>query len=178
MSVSRNASLLSCISLFVGMGGASKVHFITYLSSFAGADSCSSVHSVISSGIDLKIVGSQNHNIRQLPTYIATTNLSAEIRPIHFLKYLQDWKDDFRKDDIIVFSDVESALYATNASHLEKAFSKVERRNTILFAADRVCWPSVGGCPQLSSGVQSHYKFPNSGGWIARYSVAMKFLPV
>lgn len=154
------------------------MRFITYLPGLARADLCSSVHSVISNGIDLNIVGSQNSSIGQLPTHLTTTNLSAEVRPIFLLRYLQDRRADFSDDDIIVFSDVESALYATNASYLETAFPKIERNNTILFAADRVCRPGVGSCPEVPSAVKSSYRFANSGGWIARYSVAMKFLPV
>ena len=160
------------------MGGASSVHFITYLSDFGRADPCSSVHSVISSGIDLNIVGSPIPSFENLSSHTAATNLSAEVRPMLFLKYLQDRRADFSNDDIIVFSDVESALYATNASHLGNVFTKIELNKTILFAADRVCWSSAGDCPVVPSEVKSSYRFPNSGGWIARYSVALQFLSV
>ena len=155
------------------MGRASRVHFITYMPGFDSVNPCPSVHSIISSGIDLKIAGLSHP---KSPSYTRTGSASSEVRPTFLSKYLQDLKDDFHDDDIVVFSDVESALYATNSSRLERAFAKIERADTILFAAERTCWPGAGGCPDIPPDIESSYKFPHSGGWIARHSVAIKFL--
>ena len=168
---------ITFFSAVVRMSRASKVHFMTHLAESVGAVPCSSVHSAISSGIDLKITGSPHPQIKNSQGYNSTAKLSSGVRPTFILPYLQDLlRSSFSDDDIVVFSDAESALYATSSSHIKDAFEKVERTDTILFAAERTCWPGDVGCPEIPSEVKSTYKFPHSGGWIARYSVAIKFL--
>lgn len=166
-------TIIISIHLWQPVAGISKVHFITTFNNTDEPFPCSSLRSGLSRSINVTILGlsydekvvdrgdvNQNHSIIFKQPYIIME---------HFKK------ENYKDDDIIIFNN-NNVLYAANSDVIEAAFLKIEKNNSIIFAAQRECLPDSRGCREPSSDMQSSYKYLYAGGWIARYRVARSFM--
>lgn len=146
--------LLQCVSC--------KVECLTRMDSISTDNSqiCSYVRSAIVSGLDFTIIGLENQS-------------KEKKTPDMILHYLQNSKE---KDgnDIIVFSGGSTIMYA-NASQVEDAFSKLEKPNTVLFSAEKNCWPGPD-CMVASSAATSSFKYLQAGAFIGRREAVVEML--
>lgn len=186
-------SIVSIIYLGTGLPVAeSKVHFITYLDSITTSYPCSSVRSAMAEDIDLTILGLGAHNsgnnsgdtgnkdeARRRFDYALTTPLRTK-RPYVIAMYFQRSGDEmYGNDDIIVFNDGLDVIYGGNTDQLEERFRKIEKPGSIIFSSQKNCVPGGDqGCFNISSETKSPYRYIDTVGWIARYSVAKRFLPL
>jgi hypothetical protein len=107
-------------------------------------------------------------------TIIGLDNQSKERRtPDMILHYLQNSKEN-DGNDIIVFSGGSTIIYA-NASQVEDVFSKFEKPNTVLFSAEKNCWPGPE-CMMAPSAATSSFKYLQSGAFIGRRTVVLEML--
>ena len=139
-----------------------KVECLTHMDSISTYDSqiCSSIRSAIMSGIDFTIIGLENQ--------------STERRmPVMVLNYLQKSKEK-DSNDLIVYSGGSTILY-TNASQIGDAFLKLEKPNTVLFSAEKKCWPGPE-CMAAPSGTKSSFKYLQAGAFIGRRKAVMEML--
>ena len=148
-----------------------KVHFITTAKDDDGPYPCSSIRSALSRGLDVTIIGLPHEK----NAHVDLTTFRSE--PYMILEYFNKISDKTYKDDDIIVFNKKYVLYATDSKQLEEAFLRIEKANTILFAAERDCWPpDAAGCRKPSNDSISSYKYLHSGGWVARYNVARKFM--
>ena len=154
-------------TLLIAVTESHNVHFITYLASVNSQFQCTSLRSAISRGIVLKVFGLKD----------GENEIKGSSNPSLLLRHLKESEtNSFVDDDIIVFNDGSNVLYRGTASDVERAFIKVEHADTVLFSAEKSCWPGKGGCAEPPSGVTSSFKYAKTSGFIARYKTLMKFL--
>ena len=149
------------------------MHFITTSKDPDGSYPCSSLRSALSRGLHVTVIGlPETRNLTRAHQDPSMFHKDPYMIMEHFEKFGQTYQDD----DIIVFNK-RDVLYATNDSQLEVAYLRMEKMNTILFAAERDCWPSDGiGCRKPPNDVMSSYKYLHCGGWVARYKIARQFM--
>jgi hypothetical protein len=89
-------------------------------------------------------------------------------------KYLElvQASGDARDDDVVIFNDGFDVLYTPNSRKLVETFASIEKPNTVLFAAERTCFPKE--CKEQEVG--STFRYVNSGDYIARFPVALRLL--
>ena len=175
-SLPRHA-LIYLVSLVVaGMTANAKVYFFTYMNYISNTNACPSFRSAMFRGVDLIILGLGSEKAPR-----DTRHFDAKFyekacgnKPPVALSYLNYYNETFTENDIIVFNDGSDVIYLTNEAQVEKVYKTIERDNTILFSAEKNCFPSP--CARSLPHVNTTYKYVNTGGWIARYPVAVKFL--
>ena len=174
-SSALNITAFLLLRMFVEVS--SKVYFFTYLTAVTNSMPCSSIRSALSNGIQLTVLGLPKHGILGNSGSIILD--PTECNTIELLKHLEYGKGFiFSPDDIVVFNDGTDVLYAGNEDQVEAAFVTIEKNDTILFSSERTCWPGTIPCIELDKSIPSSFKYANSGGFIARYQVMMKFLPL
>lgn len=146
-----------------------QVHFITYLTAVNSRFQCSSLRSAVSRGIVLTVFG-----LKDGETEIMGPLSSNPSRLLRHFKELET--NRFLDDDIIIFNDGSNVLYRGTAIDVERAYLKVEHVDTVLFSAEKACWPGTGGCVEPHSSITSSFKYAKNSGFIARYKTLIKFL--
>ena len=135
--------------------------FYTRMSIIDSANTCSSLRSAISNGIDLTLIG------------IESRQVGWKKSPELLLKVLKTYNDR-NKRDIIVFNDGPPVLYAANKKQIEDAFLKIETGNSVIFSAEKIC--TNYSCTQKFSNSTSPYKYAHYGSFIGRRKEVMKLL--
>jgi hypothetical protein len=156
-------------TLLISLAESNKVHFITYLTSIKSRFECSSLRSAISRGIILTVFGLKD----------GETEIKGPLstNPSRLLRHFDESEaNSFLDDDIVVYNDGSNVLYRGTASDVERAYLKIEQVNTVLFSAEKACWPGKGGCAEPHSSVKSSFKYAKTSGFIARYKTLIKFL--
>jgi hypothetical protein len=164
-----NLVFIGQATLLISLTESNKVHFVTYLTSVKSRFECSSLRSAISRGIILTVFGFKD----------GETEIKGPLssNPSRLLRHFEESEaNSFLDDDIIVFNDGSNVLYRGTASDVERAYLKVEQVNTVLFSAEKNCWPGKGGCAEPPAGVKSSFKYAKTSGFIARYKTLIKFL--
>ena len=156
------SSFLWLCHLFVVPTESYDVLFFTRMNISDVSHTCSSLRSATSYGIDLTLIGMENHQV--------------ELRksPILLLKHLAN-SSDTKSRDIIVFSDGPAVLYAANKKQIENAFVKIETGNSVFFGAKKMCFPGPS-CMEKSMKSSSSYKYVDSGSFIGRRKAVIKLL--
>ena len=168
--------LLRIIIIFIYSQEAvtSKIHFITTSKHSDGPYPCSSLRTALSRRLGVTIIGLSEGNNRT--NAYGDTSMHQE-EPYMIMEHFDKVSDQTYKDDDIIVFNRRDVLYATDSSQLEIAFLRTEKIDTILFAAERECWPpDAAGCREPPRDVKSSYKYLFSGGWVARYKVARDFM--
>ena len=116
----------------------SKIHFITTSKHADGPYPCSSLRTALSRGLGVTIIGLSEGNNRT--NAYGDTSMHQE-EPYMIMEHFDKVSDQTYKDDDIIVFNRRDVLYATDSSQLEIAFLRTEKIDTILFAAERECWP-------------------------------------
>ena len=188
------ALLLSLLSILVYTLCIS-IRYITYVNSVYNGGICYSIFSAALKGLEVEILGLgalENPPIARLLEQKNASKMSSKVYAVYW--YLHQSADTnnktFADDDIIVFFDGADTLHINHHNHnstterLMDSFSKLEQPHSIIFSAERNCHPRHPStiCNELYArkwevmSNQSSFRFVNSGGWIARYHVAIRFL--
>ena len=155
-------TFLGLCHLFVVLTESYDVLFFARMDISSTANSCSSLRSAMSNGIDLTLIGMGNREI--------------ELRksPVLLLKQLRNFTDKNSKD-IIVFNDRPAVLYAANKKQIEDAFLKIETGNSVFFSAVKICSPG-SSCTEKFVNSTSSYKYVHSGSFVGRRKEVIKLL--
>jgi hypothetical protein len=156
------SSFLWLCHLFAVPTESHNVLFFTRMNISDKSHTCSSLRSAASYGIDLTLIGMENHRVelRKSPTML--------------LKHLANLSH-VDGDDIIVFNDGPSVLYAANKKQIENAFVKIETGNSVFFAAEKMCFPGPS-CTEKSMNSSSSHKYVHSSSFIGRRKEVIKLL--
>ena len=127
-----------------------------------GANTCSSLRSAISNGIDLTLIGMESRQVEWKKS------------PELLLKKLKSYSD-MNKRDIIIYNDGPAVLYAASKKQIMDAFLKIETGNSVIFSAEKICSQGLS-CTQKFSNSTSPYKYPHYGSFIGRRKEVMKLL--
>lgn len=154
----------------------SKLRYLTYLHSKKVSASCSSLRSALSCGTDLTVIGLDDteHKRTNKPNHIEDSSSAKKVLEVsRFLR-----SRAFGDDDIVVYNEGSTTLYAANQTNLESAFLRIEKPNTIIFSATKNCWTGYGGCAEPAPSIHTSFKYASSDGWIARHKVAADFYTI
>jgi len=161
-------------------GSPSRVFIVTFLSHFSTI-ACASFRSNVASGAQVIYLGLEDnlHGSGSSRGFGYLSNHNMKSLKVHVvLKFLEHATATgmIRNQDLIVFSDGTDTLYTLKAKNkvAERFFAMdLNPKNTVLFSAERGCYPNY--CI-FDSTINSTYKYPNSGQWIARKDVAVWLL--
>ena len=169
--------------------GSVRVRYITYINSIYSAGICFFVRSAISSGIATEILGLHEHDNIEINNLLRERNASRYVSKVYAVSwYLNRFIDTnhvkFEDDDIILFLDGADTLHVnenTTEGRLVEKFLKLEQGRSVIFSAERQCYPRSTLCNLLSSHFdetsnQSTFRYVNTGGWIARHGIAKRFV--
>ena len=169
------------------------IRYITYVNSVYNGGICYTISSAIFTNVGVEILGLgtlENHQIAKLLEERNASKVSSKVYAVFwYLHRLVDTNNKtFADNDIIVFFDGADTLHINHNNRttetLIDSFLKLERPHSIIFSAERNCHPRHPStiCNELNSrnldviSNQSSFRFVNSGGWIARYNVAIRFI--
>lgn len=171
------------------------IRYITYVNDVYNGGICHSISSAALKHVEVEILGLGSHEKYQIARLLEERNaskMSSKVYAVYW--YLHQSADTnnktFADDDIIVFFDGADTLHVNHQNRiterLSDSFLKLEHPHSIVFSAERNCHPRHPSiiCNELYVrkldviSNQSSFCFVNSGGWIARYSVAIRFLDI
>lgn len=152
-----------------------RVYLFTFMDKMSNYG-CASVRSAITSHTNVTVFGlSETLHRANGDRYHGFRYKGDKIKKVFIMhKYLESLQStgDSRDDDIIIFNDGFDVLYTPNSQNLVDSFQKIEKPNTVLFAAERTCFPKE--CKEQDVG--STFRYVNSGDYIARFPVALRLL--
>ena len=186
----RKLVLLLLSSLFF-FARCVSVRYITYVNSVYNGGICHSISSALPNRVEILGLDTlDNIQIAKLLDQRNSSKMSSKVYAMSwYLHRLVDTHNKtFTDNDIILFFDGADTLFINQSNrtteNLIDSFLKLDQPRSIIFAAERNCHPRHPPtiCTELllrkmdAISNQSSFRFVNSGLWIARYSVATRFI--